>query len=326
MPHRRAWIVDVSRGGPDNRIGTRIESRSNTRQVTNPQHDREFWLEVDQGLCNRMRTLLCAIGFCEMTERRLVICWPTTPSLPFREKLHRFVTKRPHPRTFDASLSDLWDLPYREVTQAEFQAQTTREDSAAITLPPEQHIPDPAMPARVVYLRTIAWFDRGLPMHPSKYSDRLRLTPMLKGRLDDYLRNELRGGSPLIGVHIRSNLAHQKTANTSPPEWFENRMAELLKQYPRAAFYLSADSSEVSKRIHRRFPGIVRELCQPPGYNSREGIQKGLLDLHILAATQYIVGSYYSSFSDMAVLLQDYKGWETAVERCGKLPDGGAHP
>jgi len=82
-----------------------------------------------------------------------------------------------------------------------------------------------------------------------------------------------------------------------------HRIQQLRATYPDARFFLSCDSADVSRRLHEQFPGAIGELCTAPGYNTLEGIRKGLIDLYLLARTDYILGSHYSSFSEMAARL-----------------------
>jgi hypothetical protein len=275
----------------------------------------EFWIRCDAGLGNRMRVLWSAIGFSELTGRELVICWPLTPEMGLAQRFLRFVARRPHPLQFDCRLSELWDVPYLEVSVPVWDAMKYDRQAVAAALPPEKD-----STAHVLHLHTWSQFYRDLPQPPSSYARRLRMIPELADRYETFMQHELRG-HPRIGVHIRTNRAHRKTRRHSPVEWFERRMRDLLDQYSSAVFFLSCDSDRVSARLKQRFPGATTELCPPPAYNSRSGVQKGLVDLHILATMDYILGSYWSSFSDLAILLQDSKGYETSVRRGGRLPE-----
>jgi hypothetical protein len=265
---------------------------------------KQFWIFVREGLCNRLRVLLSAIGFSEMTGRKLRVCWP--------------VWGQDAQRPFEAALSDLWIHPYREVSIADWYTMHGHPGAVEASFPP-----DPGSTARVLYLETLLSFFEGLPEGPAGYLSRLRLVPALEDRVERFAAAHF-DARPCFGVHVRSHKAHRQTSEHSPADWFERRMEELGRQYPAARFFLSCDSGEVSARFHRRFGDRVCELCTPPGYNTVDGIQKGVVDLYLLARTDYILGSHYSSFSEMASWMQGEKGFETALARVGALP--GRHP
>jgi hypothetical protein len=261
---------------------------------------KQFWVYADGGLCNRLRVLLSGIGFSELTGRELVVCWP----------VHGPETDR----SFQAALSDLWMHSYREVDMPQFFSMPAHPGAVEASLPP-----DPQSSARALYTQSCYSYFEILPLRPRDYLTRLRLAPLLEDRVKEFTERYLLASSR-FGVHIRTNRAHEQTIRHSPVSWFERRMAELHEQYPEALFYLSCDSDEVSAALHHRFPGQIRELCTPPGYNTREGIQKGVMDLYLLAQTDYILGSYYSSFSDMAFWMQGEKGYEDSQKRLGSFP------
>ena len=270
---------------------------------------KQFWIQTCEGLCNRFRVLLSAIGFCEMTNRELVICWPLSKG----GKLRPLVTGESHKR-FQAGLSDLWVHPYREVGRKEWKKMCRKPSSVEASVPP-----DPGSDAPILYLNTYEHFFHNLPHTPRQYASRLELIPELHDRVERF-SGAYFTGTPQIGIHIRHHKAHEFTTTHSPVSWFVGRMGELQALYPQAGFFLSTDSSDLSERFSKRFPGLMREQCTPPGFNTREGIQKGLVDLYLLARTDYILGSYFSSFSEMALWLQGEKGYEDAQRRVGSLP------
>lgn len=117
---------------------------------------------------------------------------------------------------------------------------------------------------------------------------------------------------PIVGVMIRAHgLSHPKTLEASPPSWFYRRMEELRATDPKIRFFLSTDTPEVSGEVHARF-GDVLELPKRSPYNSRAALQDAMADLYLLAGCTYILGSYWSSFSECARGLSGHGGYETA--------------
>ncbi len=90
-------------------------------------------------------------------------------------------------------------------------------------------------------------------------------------------------------------------------------MAELRATDPRARFFLSTDSPSVSAELHALFPDVL-ELPKHSKYNSREAIQDAMADLYLLFGCTYILGSYWSSFSESARGLSGHGGYETSQD------------
>lgn len=275
---------------------------------------KEFWILVDQGLCNRFRVFLSAIGFCELTKRHLVICWPLRINTGITERIQRILSFQPDPARFQACISDLWQHQYREASLSDWKQMLKRPEATRSTFPP-----DAKCDANLVYLETIHAFFHILPHSPKEYVTTLQLIPELSDRVRRF-SDIKKGHWPLIGIHIRSNCAHPNTITHSPLSWFEKRIEEMQGKYPNALFYLSCDSAFVSTSLLHSFPGLIYEHCRPPAYNSRAGIQKALVDLYILAKMDYILGSYYSSFSSLACYLQGEVGYEDSKVQIGTLP------
>lgn len=120
--------------------------------------------------------------------------------------------------------------------------------------------------------------------------------------------------APVVGVMIRAHpLAHQKTREASPPSWFYRRMHEMRTADPGVRFFLSTDLPSVSSEVHARFPDVL-ELPKPAPYNSRDALQDSMADLYLLSGCTYILGSYWSSFSECARGLAGHGGYETSVD------------
>ena len=106
-------------------------------------------------------------------------------------------------------------------------------------------------------------------------------------------------GPRTVGVHIRRT-DHVVAMQHSPLEAFEARIDHLLDQGQADSIFLCSDDAAVRTRFTRRYG--TRLLTRQVNLSRGEltGIQDAVIDLWSLAHTSFIVGSYYSSFSDTA--------------------------
>ena len=103
-----------------------------------------------------------------------------------------------------------------------------------------------------------------------------------------------------IGVHIRRT-DNEKSIRESPTSLFIERM----KQEPDdTVFYLATDSND-EKQILKNVFGEHRIITSDRQANRKsvKGMEDALADMFLLAKTNRILGSYYSSFSHIASLV-----------------------
>lgn len=107
-----------------------------------------------------------------------------------------------------------------------------------------------------------------------------------------------------IGVHIRRQDNDISIMN-SPLELFEDRMHSEIKECPVTKFYIASDDYHVKNKFEDnplwkdRIMFTKGSLCR----DSREGILQAVVELYTLAKTKKIIGSYWSSFSEIAAEL-----------------------
>ena len=78
-------------------------------------------------------------------------------------------------------------------------------------------------------------------------------------------------------------------------------MKQELEADPATMFYLATDDMEEEKRLREAFPGrILSNENRCLRRDSIDGMHDALLDLYCLASTRKIIGSFFSSFTDIA--------------------------
>lgn len=102
-----------------------------------------------------------------------------------------------------------------------------------------------------------------------------------------------------VGVHIRQG-DNFKAIENSPLFMFEGRMREILSSEPCVLFYLSTDSVMVKNMFREKFSNIIDSGVHDFSRNTLDGIVDAACDMIMLAKSEQIIGSYYSSFSEVA--------------------------
>lgn len=106
----------------------------------------------------------------------------------------------------------------------------------------------------------------------------------------------------VVGVHIRRT-DHAQAIQNSPVELFVKKMDELLDQCD--GFYLATDDASVKAEMRQRYGlKIVTYDCNMKR-DSVQGIVDAFIDLYMLGSCKEIIGSYGSTFSRVAAMLNN---------------------
>ncbi len=102
------------------------------------------------------------------------------------------------------------------------------------------------------------------------------------------------------GVHIRRT-DNAVSMGKSTTEQFIAEMEKELSLHPETRFFLATDDQTEEDRLRALFPGkIISNQSRTIDRNSVAGMHDALLDLYCLAACDKLIGSYWSSFTDIA--------------------------
>ena len=102
----------------------------------------------------------------------------------------------------------------------------------------------------------------------------------------------------IVGVHIRRG-DHKKSIEESPSELFW----EIMRSYDESVmFYLATDSIEERNEATRQFPNRIMVGSAILERNDQHGAMNAMIDFVCLSSCSEIIGSYYSSFSEMAAM------------------------
>lgn len=108
--------------------------------------------------------------------------------------------------------------------------------------------------------------------------------------------------SGTVGLHIRRT-DNAASIKHSPLEGFIDAINAEIANNKAATFFLATDSTETETILKSAFGDRILTRQRKLDRDSNEGIQDALIDLYCLARTKKIIGSYYSSFSEIAAQL-----------------------
>lgn len=111
-----------------------------------------------------------------------------------------------------------------------------------------------------------------------------------------------RFSSYTIGVHIRRT-DNRESIKRSPIEAFTHSLTTEIEQNPSVMFYLASDDEDVKQMLIEKYPGRMITYSGKVFRNSLEGMKSAVIDLFCLSNTQKIIGSDYSSYSQIAAEL-----------------------
>lgn len=102
-----------------------------------------------------------------------------------------------------------------------------------------------------------------------------------------------------VGVHIRRTDNALSIAH-SPIEAFRRALDNEIRQNFNVRFFLATDDESVKKRLIQEYPDRIITQRTTAGRDTLQGMKEAVADLFCLAATQRLIGSYWSSFTDTA--------------------------
>lgn len=102
-----------------------------------------------------------------------------------------------------------------------------------------------------------------------------------------------------IGVHIRRT-DNKLSIKDSPVNRFISKLQGKFKSDPQANFYLATDDWEIKKNFKGIFGDRMISTDLSTSRDSIEGMKFAIVELYCLASTNQIIGSNFSSYSQIA--------------------------
>jgi hypothetical protein len=279
------------------------------------QRDRPIlWIEPKNGLGNRLRALASAAVIARKSERNLVIVW-------IRDE------------HCEASMDELFDCselfwidspPEREPTLTSSATPANPTNPEFISIPTgTTKIPSEG----TVYVASACVLNSPLTDWNSEswwLIDNLRVREPLQREIRHY--SDVWNIRDAIGVHIRmgqtvsthsyedssgwddtTRKALELNRSDSHYWYFMKEMERIWRTQPEQTFLLCADDQAIYDAFQARYPQrIARTIHWVPKSSYDRSItqlQGALVDIYLLSKCQYILGSPWSSFTELAVRL-----------------------
>ena len=123
--------------------------------------------------------------------------------------------------------------------------------------------------------------------------------PLLEEKINEVVQKY---SCKTLGVHVRRT-DNIYSIRFSPLTAFRKRIDELLKTGEIDSIFLCTDNEDVRSYFREIYGERVITRSIKVNRNTLQGIQDAVIDLWCLSKTSRILGSFYSSFSDMAAML-----------------------
>jgi len=141
------------------------------------------------------------------------------------------------------------------------------------------------------------------------YLHQLKPTKVITSTVNNFVKKY--NVENLVGIHIRRDDFLKGKAGlgkVSSDEGFIKKMNEVIKEDETTRFLLCTDSQEIEDKFKNEFG--ERIIIYPKRNRDRTSViatQQGLVDLLLLSKTKHIIGTYRSTFNELAWWLGDCK-------------------
>lgn len=257
------------------------------------------------GLANRMRAIASAAMLAQNSNTRLCIIWFKDQGLNCRfDELFRSHLPYSYIQVIEASWLDLllYDRP--------------RKRNFRMTRFPQQWLFNSCIREEEIIRKRDegfdfkAWVNKNKKVHIASYVTFMNyphelIQALFRPNKEIQEAIDAVAGSfdnHTIGIHIRRT-DNIQSINLSPLSLFIEQIKKEIQEDGQANFYLASDSPEDKAKLIELFGNRIRTHQFSTDRNSPKGIQDAATELFALSKTQKIIGSAWSSFSEIAAQL-----------------------
>ena len=237
------------------------------------------------GLCNRLRAIASARRLCHRLQAKCSLVWNWGNFWEFFAPI--------------PTLDVLWFSPLCIANELNLRGVDAEQRSVDVRLP-------------TLKLRSgkLFWGNDESRIYLDQVRDFLpHLSPRLQCVVSDFAARALKDA---VGFHIRRT-DNEKSIAASPDGLFFAEAERVVAAGKR--IFLATDNTRTEEIMFRRFPGNIityprrKTLARrwPRRRFDPVAFEDDLLDLFLLARTEYVIGSQFSSFSAIAIALNGSK-------------------
>ena len=133
-----------------------------------------------------------------------------------------------------------------------------------------------------------------------KYFKILKLNKKLEQEVNTFSK---KFNDKTISIHIRS--WNRNGEGERRKGLFKlNKYIEIMNKYPNYNFYLSSDSSKVIEELKNKYQERLiiypRKTSLDNSRDFPEGVEEDLIELYLLSKNNFIIGSHFSTFTEVA--------------------------
>ncbi len=253
-------------------------------------------VEALAGLANRLRVINAAYWLARDVEKDLRVTWT-----PYKGLNCRFSDLFQPPEEFEVREQSATPFHENRFYKFYFGLKALRYDRAINLLDEDKIRPEEFAK------EALASFDRVFlaSVHDFYPGDRPFFGFRPVPKLDEQIKEMTGNFSPdTIGIHIRRT-DNVHSINRSKTSVFISLMEDKVARNPKTSFFLSTDSKAEELTLREVFGDKIMATKKVLSRNSREGIEDALIDMFCLGHTSEIIGSYFSSFSEVAARIHE---------------------
>lgn len=116
----------------------------------------------------------------------------------------------------------------------------------------------------------------------------------------DYISKSFNNST--YGIHIRRT-DNPISIDLSPTNLYVKEIETIIAQDNKARFYVATDSLPEKEFLINKYKDRIITSIFNTSRQSTEGMKNAVVDLYALSRTKMIIGSYFSSFSDIAAAI-----------------------
>jgi hypothetical protein len=268
---------------------------------------KQLYIFCDSGLANRLHALAGAQRIADSTGRQLRVYWPLNSGLNAKFKrlfsnqidfvdriaIDRLLSNQIRVKFYNSGVNSPPVAAWTDVLRDDLEHIVAIKSWACPKFKDES--PQDAQIGMSSYLRRLKPAPEVLDL-VNKYADFLKPTQYNVGV---HIRH---GWNPTSYGHDQWNSHTASTYGVSRIEDFERAMLAILSQRPATKFFLSALNPKTEHLFKTKFSQDVVYTMPKSGDYSRTvlGMREALADLIMLSRTNFVLGTYWSQFSQCA--------------------------